>query len=184
MSRKARTRNTKIAAKYKREAPRHRHNPFLSEEKERATEVMPINPETFVGYTNKVLEVGTLQKADPLLVIANQKAVSEEKFLAVYLQKVSYTLGLSKAAQKIFHYILTQLRIEDYTVVLAAEQGCAAYEITRSTYERAINVLLFRKVIAKSTFHNVYFVNPLFLCHEDRFAVSTQYLRTKQPPSP
>ena len=73
------------------------------------------------------------------------------------------------------HYVLSHLRQEDHTVILNAALVSEQVGIGHSTYEKAVNILLFRACLAKSAITSLYFVNPVLVPVRDRFTVLEQY---------
>ena len=85
---------------------------------------------------------------------------------------------MSRACQKVFKYILENLMHgNENIVILNPVQVCESESRVRTTYDRSSKKLLYNQVIAKSLNIHTYYVNPIFICKEERFAMYTEYVQ-------
>ncbi|MEL6152919.1 MAG: hypothetical protein AAFQ78_02730 [Bacteroidota bacterium] len=160
-----------IANRYKCVAPRHEEHPFLGDAVLRT-------PGVVLSHTDRLpdLQLPGMGAAPMPVLCRSHRLPGGEALLGVYVQHLGKYLGLSQGGRKVLHYLLTHLRTEDHTVLLNVTPVTGQVGIGKSTYEKAVNILLFRKAIAKSTIPSLYFVNPLIVPCKDRFTVLTQYI--------
>lgn len=145
---------------------------------------MRIRPQqdSIIACSERIVDIDTGELTDDMLLIGRRKYVDKSDFTKVYAQSIGFIMNLNRGTRKIFRYILEHIKYEDSSIVLNPKEVCQVEEMVSNTYERAINGLRYKQVIAKSTNVHIYFVNPIFIykCQQERFIMYTEYMTKHQ----
>lgn len=167
---------TKDVIQKKREVPEYKENPFLKDLANPGVMMVKPKQNSFIAKSEGIIDFDTGEVQKDALLLARRKFVDQAEFAKIYAKNVGFIFDLSKSTQKVFRYLLEGLKY-DNTVILNPNQTCESEGIVRTTFDRAVKNLLHYKVIAKSINVHIYFVNPVFICKGERFAMYTEFRR-------
>lgn len=162
----------------KRAAPTYKENPFIKKLGDPGVMMIRPRQNSVIAKAEGIIDLDTGEIQKDMLLMGRRKLVDKASFTKVYAQNIGFLFDLSKACQKIFRYVLENLMPgADNMVILNPTQVCESEGIVRTTYDRGIKPLLYHEVIAKSINIHTYFVNPVFICKGERFAMYTEYVQ-------
>lgn len=161
----------------KRNSPEYRENPFMQELGKPG--IMMIRPKqnSVIAKSEGILDLDTGEVQKDILLMGRRKFVDKTDFTKIYSKNIGFIFDLSRSTQKVFRYILENLTYAENMVILNPNEVSRIENMGRSTYDRSINSLLHKKVIAKSINLHMYYVNPVFICKGERFAMYTEYVQ-------
>lgn len=107
--------------------------------------------------------------------------VEEEKFAKLYLSQLASFWELSKPAIRVFSYILTVLKPKQDLFIFIMEDCLqyAGYSSERSVFE-GLTGLIEANIIARSSHHLKYYINPLVVFNGDRVTFAKTYVKKKK----
>lgn len=112
--------------------------------------------------------------------------VDEEKFAKVYLSQFEKFWDLSKAAVRVFGYIISALKPNQDSFFLRMDK-CLDYTgyKQKTMIISGLSDLIESGIIAKSKYENEYFINPLVVFNGSRVTFAKTYIKkkTKKVPS-
>lgn len=161
----------------KKKAPEYEVNPFVRALAEPGVMMVRPKQDSVIAKAEGIIDLDTGEIQRDILLMGRRKFVDKADFTKVYARNIGFIFDLSRSYQKVFRYILENIMYADNMVILNPSKVCEVEGIVRATYERAINALLHHKVIAKSINVHMYFVNPVFICKGERFAMYTEYVQ-------
>jgi hypothetical protein len=107
--------------------------------------------------------------------------VDEEKFAKVYLSQFATFWELSRAAIRVFGYILTVLRPKQDSFIFKMDD---CLEHTKYKHKKdvlsGLGNLIECNIIARSNYDWEYFINPLVVFNGDRVAFTKMYVKKKK----
>jgi hypothetical protein len=110
--------------------------------------------------------------------------VDEAQFAKVYISQFAAFWELTKPAIRVFGYILTALKPKSdsffFNLQLCKEH--TGYNTNKSIFE-GITALIDCNIIARSSNHNIYFINPLVVFNGDRVSFAKTYIKKKREDS-
>jgi hypothetical protein len=165
--------------------PEHSENPFV----EKAIEDIKIVKKTQVVRSKDRGEIqmivsdgGEIQGYSQFLRFVE---VDESQFAKVYLSQFTSFWELSKPAIRVFGYILTVLKPKEDKFYFEMDE-CLAY--TKYTHSNnvltGLSNLIECGIIARSTKHYIYYINPLVVFNGDRVSFTKTYIKKKQVSNP
>lgn len=173
--------------KYKslKSQPEHKENPFVEE----AIKDIKIVTKTQVVKSRDKREIqmivsdgGEVQGYSQFLRFVE---VDETQFAKVYLSQFSAFWELSKPAIRVFGYILTVLKPDQDRFYFDME---TCLEYTKYTQTNNIMTgltnLIECGIIARSTRHWIYYINPLVMFNGDRVTFAKTFIKKKQGNNP
>ena len=157
--------------------PENRENPFLQQL------TVPVKSRSQAVATNKndiIVNTITGEQKDGALFLASKKTVDSEEFAKVFQGAMATLFGLSKAAQRVFNYLLFITRPSQDTLLFRIEdcKQATTYNSIQTIYS-GLAELLDNQFIAKSDITNVYFINPQIFYKGDRLIILREYRRKK-----
>lgn len=174
---------TNVAATKLPDLPVFRANPFLDGvgyNQKRRTEVVYDGHQAIIhNQTGEVLE--------DHLSVARVRMVDSDQFVKLYLANLHIFFDLKKPAQRVAEFVLHQvghraisrgevlLLFWEYEEYFASRGGG-----TRPTWQRGLQELAAKNLIAKSPAANVWWINPAVMFNGDRARFITE-IRKKNP---
>lgn len=165
------------------ELPVFRENPFLDGvgyNQKRRTEVLYDGHQAVIhNETGEVLE--------DHLSVARVRMVDADQFVKVYLANLHVFFDLGRPAQRVAEFVFHQvghralgrgevlLTFWEYEEYFAGRSGG-----TRPTWQRGLQELAAKNLIAKSPAANVWWINPAVMFNGDRARFITEIRRTKK----
>lgn len=164
---------------------RFRENPFV----EKAIEDIRIVKKTQV--------VRASNKSEIQMIVSNQGEiegysqflrfveVEEAQFAKVYLSQFTAFWDLSKAAIRVFGYIISVLKPKQDSFILRME-ACLTYTgyKHRKDVITGISALIEAGIIARSDYSDEFFINPLVVFNGDRVTFAKTYIKKKKETNP
>lgn len=110
-----------------------------------------------------------------------QVEVDEKKFAKLYLSEFESFWGLSKPAIRVFGYILSMIKPNDDKFYFDMEEckSHTKYGSSKSVLDGLSN-LIECQIIAKSTKHYLYFINPMIVFNGSRITFARTYVKRKE----
>lgn len=111
--------------------------------------------------------------------------VDETQFAKVYLSQFSAFWELSKPAIRVFGYILTVLKPDQDQFYFDMENCLKHTEYTqKNNVMSGLSSLIENGIIARSTRHWIYYINPLVMFNGDRVTFAQTFIKKKQAANP
>jgi intergrase/recombinase len=106
--------------------------------------------------------------------------VDEDKFAKLYLKQFEAFWDLSKPAIRIFGYIINSLKPNQDFFILRMDK-CLEYTKykTKAPIISGLADLIDKGIIAKSSYENMYFINPLIVFNGSRVTFAKTYVKTQ-----
>jgi hypothetical protein len=174
-----------MAYKKVTEFERFRENPFI----EKAIEDIRIVKKTQVLKPKNRSEIqmivsdhGEVQGYSQFLRFVE---VEEAQFAKVYLAQFNAFWELSKAAIRVFGYIISILKPKQDSFILRME-ACLTYTgyKHRKDVITGISSLIESGIIARSDYSDEFFINPLVVFNGDRVTFAKTYIKKKKEANP
>ena len=168
----------------KPKAIKYKENPFL--DVFRVTTKGKRVSVTAIGGESNVLinqETGEIKGTH----VSSYKQVDDEEFVKIFTANIAMTFELNAAGRKMFDMLLHVVQIEAiskdqiYIDELVREEFTIKHSVKLSsaTMYRGLDNLMAKKILAKSTRTNIYFINPNLVFNGDR-VVFSQAIERKQ----
>ena len=151
-------------------------NPFL--------EVLsvPLVPKmnAFISKDKAIINTNTGELDDDVLLTGKRKYVDGEHFVKIFVKEMEVMFELSKAAQKVFSYMLLKVRYDDHLIFDLEECLKKTGYISKPPIFAGIGELLKNNFIAKTRHQFVYWINPKLFYKGDRLVVIREYRKAKK----
>ena len=156
----------------------------------------PFLPALLADSATKVQKIASPLKDDDLLLVSKQtgelpananvgiifsRKVETNEFLKIYVKGIAALFGLSKAGQKVFALLYSQLSGIDgkdkdvATLYYAALPPETQQQISYRVFNKGINDLISAGFIAESLVPSQFFINPTYIFNGNRLAVINLY---------
>jgi hypothetical protein len=113
-------------------------------------------------------------------VLSRPHTCDNEKFVKLFVNKISEWFEFSSKAQKIFMYVMQQMKPNIDEVYLVPDDMIDKLDIkSRTTIYDAIAELVSVQALARSFEPNCYYINPSYFFNGDRVAFIETYERQK-----
>lgn len=111
--------------------------------------------------------------------------VDEQRFAKIYLSQFSSFFDLSKSAIKVFGYILTVIppKKDSFYFIMEECLKYTGYSTEKSVFE-GLASLIENNIIARSSNHVRYFINPLVVFNGDRVTFAKTYIKKREMDNP
>lgn len=110
------------------------------------------------------------------IIVGKRNVVDAASFTKIYHD--AYRLfGISNRASKLLIYITSILQANALDVVIDTDKVCQVIDIGMTTYYRAIQDLVNHKVLARSSSHDRFFINPIFIFNGNRITIVDEYIK-------
>jgi len=107
--------------------------------------------------------------------------VDETRFVKLFLSELGALWDLSKAALKVFTYVMKELRVNADYIYLYTDDCMehTGYKSERSVIN-GITELIEHNIIARSTRPNRYFINPMIVFNGNRVTFAKTYIKKRR----
>ena len=108
------------------------------------------------------------------VLIGRRKIVDRTTFAKIYFGEMATIYDLSKCAYQVLLYVAKKMDYDNKVIINAKD---ASKEIGYKQYQpvsRGLRELVDKNILAVGQILGVYWVNPLFICKRDRFAMYTE----------
>ena len=161
---------------------KYKENPFLDVQK-----IQSKKKQIVVGSSKAIVDPATGEIEGELSHIATYREVDDEEFVKFYTANIALTFDLSSAGNKVFQFLMRVMQVsaikrdQVYLSTEIVDDFVEAHNVklSHTTYYRGIKELTEKKVVARSTKANIFFVNPHLVFNGDRYAF-TQAVRRKK----
>jgi hypothetical protein len=114
--------------------------------------------------------------------------VSEDRFIKSLIKDLAIWLDLSKCGQRVLGILLTRVQYETTQhnlIFFSAADEKNTFKISKATFYRGIEELIYKKIIARHINVNWYFVNPTILVNKNpgRFVREYKIIQSVTLPS-
>lgn len=117
------------------------------------------------------------QKSDNLFV-GTVKSVDNEQFTKVYSGAIKMMTEVSEKAIKIFMwYIFPKLEKDSLQVLFDFDECMEVTEFGKTTIYSALAELINAKLIAKSKYHYLFYINPVYVFNGDRIRIVNDFIK-------
>jgi hypothetical protein len=158
-------------SKYKQ----HEDNPFMP------NLMFPVGKKNAVFSKSEdvLLNIETGEVKENTLFIGRKHEVDKEQFVKIFHAHLSAIFDLSKCALKIFAYIASVTQYDDKIIFnLKKCSEHTGYKGKESIY-KGLAELCNAEIIARTTEHNMYFINPKIFYRGDRMVLLNDYRMKK-----
>lgn len=154
------------------EYPKHFQNPFVK------NLVIKKRDKTVSFSRGLTLKDSDTDKEYETQMIHIRRKVDNEQFIKLFNVQLKAILGLSDCSLKVFMFMISYLQVNNGEVFFDYEQ-CLEITAYRShdTVYRALAELIANGMIARTKYHNKYFINPEFVFNGDRLVIVNDYLK-------
>jgi hypothetical protein len=163
--------------------PKHEVNPFVEDA---VTKVQKVT-------VKKARKVGANKSAQHIIVSSETGEfegyaqfmriveVDEEQFAKIYISEFGAFYNLNKAAMKVFHYIISNLKRNNDTFLFRMDKCLefTGYKNKGSVFNALTN-LVENGIIARAMYNEEYFINPLIMFNGDRIAYTKAYIKKRR----
>lgn len=162
--------------------PKHEENPFLEMALHQVEENRVRKTQYIRGTkgVENILAMGNTGEVIGHTRFVRYIEVDETKFAKVYLSQFAAFWELSKTAIRVFGYIINNLVPNKDIVYIDLQEVLkyTKYKEEKSVY-KGIAELVNAEIIARSTNHVKYFINPLIFFNGDRVTYATTYVKKR-----
>lgn len=159
-----------------KELPAHKSNPFL------VGLNIPLVPKSnmFVRRDEAIINLSSGDIQTDVLLTGKKRYVDGEHFIKIFVKEMEIIFDLTRPAQKVFTYMLSKVEyndklhfdIEDCKASLKYKSGSQIFV--------GIKELILNEFIAKTSWNNVYWINPKLFYKGDRLVVVREYRKAKE----
>lgn len=158
-----------------KELPAYKSNPFLESLR------IPLAPKSnmFVKRDEAIINLssGTIQ--EDVLLTGKRKYVDGEHFVKIFVKEMEIIFDLTRPAQKIFTYMLSKVEYDDKLHFDIRDCKTSLRYKSESQVFIGIKELMLNGFIAKTSWTNVYWINPKLFYKGDRLVIVREYRKTK-----
>lgn len=145
---------------------RHEHNPYIGLKLDITLNNNKREKEKVINFPNKLY--GNTSDLN-INSVSHYTLVDTEKFIKIYAETAGLWLNLSRPAQKVFSFIISHLeRNKDTVMIDMAELSEHTGYTSQGPLYEAINELINKQLLARTTSDIIYYINPSFIFNGDR----------------
>jgi Firmicute plasmid replication protein (RepL) len=165
--------NTKVSSI--KELPSYKSNPFLESLR------VPLAPRSnmFVKRDEAVINLSSGNIQEDVLLTGKRKYVDGEHFVKLFVKEMEVIFDLTRPAQKIFSYMLSKVEYDDKLHFDIKDCKVSLKYKSESQIFIGVKELMLNSFIAKTSWTNVYWINPKIFYKGDRLVILREYRRTK-----
>lgn len=168
--------DTKISSL--KELPAYKSNPFLESLR------VPLAPKSnmFVKRDEAIINLSSGNIQEDVLLTGKRKYVDGEHFVKIFVKEMEAIFDLTLPAQKIFTYMLSKVEYDDKLHFDIKDCKASLKYKSESQIFIGIKELMLNRFIAKTSWTNVYWINPKIFYKGDRLVILREYRKTKGKP--
>ena len=161
-----------------KDLPSHKSNPFLQNLR------VPTTPKSslFIQDDEAIINRVTGNYEEGVLLRGKRKYVDAEHFVKIFVREIEIIFDLTRPAQKVFAYLLSKVEYDDKLHFDIEDCRTALKYKSESQVFAGVKELLLNEFIAKTTWTNVYWINPKIFYKGDRLAVLREYRQVNAKP--
>jgi len=158
-----------------RELPAYKSNPFLESLR------IPLVPKSnmFVKRDEAIVNLSTGDLQEDVILTGKRKYVDGEHFVKIFVKEMQILFDLTRAAQKVFTYMLSKVEYDDRFLFDIEECKASLKYKSESQIFIGVKELMLNKFIAKTSWTNVYWINPKLFYKGDRLIIVREYRKAK-----
>ena len=143
---------------------------------------VPLAPKThtFISKDRAIINTSTGELDDDILLTGKKKFVDGEHFVKIFVKEMEAIFELSRAAQKVFSYMLLKVGYDDRLIFDIEECLEKTGYGSKPPVFAGIGELLKNNFIAKTRNQFVYWINPKLFYKGDRLVVVREYRKAKK----
>jgi len=155
--------------------PAYKSNPFLESLN------IPLVPKTnmFVRRDEAVINLSSGDLQTDVLLTGKRRYVDGEHFIKIFVKEMEIIFDLTRPAQKVFTYMLSRVEYNDKLHFDIEDCKASLKYKSESQIFVGIKELILNEFIAKTSWNNVYWINPKLFYKGDRLVVVREYRRAK-----
>lgn len=149
-------------------------NPFVVELKGR----MFLQPRanTIVAKGQEIINIETGEVIQDSVLLGRRKIVDKSKFAKVYADGIRIILDLNKPAVNVLSYIMEKMDFDNKVYINTEKDSEKMGYKSSVSVIKGLKDLIAHGVIAPAVMPSWYWVNPLYVCKGERFAMYTEYV--------
>lgn len=155
-----------------KELGKNQTNPFVLELKGRM--YLQPKPNTVIAKGEQIVDTNTGEVIKDSVLIGRRQIVDRTQFAKLYFNELTTIYELSKNACTVLMYIAGKMDFENKVIISteysAKEMGYKNYQ----SVARGLRELADKGIIAGGPIPSMYWVNPIFVCKGERFAMYTE----------
>jgi predicted transcriptional regulator len=159
----------------KAEYPIFKENPFVESAVSHVVRNQKSHTERFFGSTTEWINQQTGAPAH--LVMGVKKQIDTDAFTKVYHKSINEVLGIPERASVLLMYIATRLHMNKMEVDFDMADAMESLNKKHTAIYRALNDLLHFGILARTSKHYVYFINPKYIFNGNRFTIVREFVR-------
>lgn len=148
-------------------------NPFILELK--SGMYLQPKPNTIIAKGEQIVDTTTGEVIEDSVLMGRRKIVDRSEFAKIYFKQIKAVFDLSSTAIKVLIRISEKMGYDTMVLFNAKQEAKTLGYKTQQAVQNAIRELLSCGIIARTTISSVYWVNPLYICKGERFAMYLEY---------
>lgn len=156
-----------------RSAKGYETNPFVLELKGRM--YLQPKPNTIIAKGEQIVDTATGEIIEDSVLMGRRKVVDRSQFAKIYFSQIQAIFDLSRTAMKVLIRISEKMGFDTMVLFNAKQEAPKLGYKTQQAVQNALRELLTCGIIAQTTIPSVYWVNPLYICKGERFALYLEY---------
>ena len=163
---------------HSKELPAYKSNPFLQNLR------VPTTPKSslFLKRDEAIINRITGECEDGDVLTGKRKSVDAEHFVKIFVREIELIFELTRPAQKVFAYLISKVEYDDKLHFDIEDCRTSLKYSSGSQVFTGIKELLVNEFIAKTTWTNVYWINPKIFYKGDRLTVLREYRKVNAKP--
>lgn len=151
----------------------YEENPFIVQLKGKM--YLQPKPNTIIAKGEQIVDTATGEIIEDSVLMGRRKVVDRSQFAKIYFTQIQTIFGLSRAAIRVLMYMAERMDYNTMVLLNAKkESGKIGYK-SQQAVQRAIKELLDCGIIAQGYLPGMYWMNPLYICKGERFAMYLEY---------
>lgn len=162
----------------RKDEARYETNPFILELKGK----MYLQPKanTIIAKGQEIIDTITGEVIQDSVLIGRRKIVDKSQFAKIYYEGVSMMIGISKPAMNVLVYIMTKMDFEQKVYINTEKDSEKVGYKSPVSVLKGLKELINLGVIAKASMPSWYWINPIYICKGERFAIYTEYVTSER----
>lgn len=148
-------------------------NPFVVELK--GSMYLQPKPNTIIARGEQIVDTTTGEVVEDSVLMGRRKVVDRSEFAKIYFRQIKAIFDLSPTALKVLMRISEKMGYDTMVLFNAKQEAPKLGYKTQQAIQRAIKELLDCGIIAQGYVASMYWVNPLYICKGERFAMYLEY---------
>lgn len=151
----------------------YQKNPFIVDLKGKM--YLQPKPNTIIAKGEQIVDTSTGEVIEDSVLMGRRKIVDRSQFAKIYFSQIQSIFDLSKAAIKVLMYMAERMTYDTMVLLNAKKEAEKIGYKSQQAVQRAIKELLDCGIIAQGFLPGMYWMNPLYICKGERFAMYLEY---------